>query len=258
MSPSRINDSEVRNRALWNLLAAPSVCLPTVLGAAALAMALIFGNPGGMPGTFGIAGVALGIGWAAWQWLTQSRQLKETAREQLQSGAEREHRSYLRRLQRRLRKDKDPRTNEIVKQLKDLRSRLGRVGVIGGGGRSDAATEIRDDARALYRSAIASLERTLQHHHAAAEMTTLELREQLLSARESLIEELRQSVVHLAATLDHLQASALEPGRQSEELSRMRDELRMGLDVARNVEQRMDRLDQDFNVHESPQPRSTR
>jgi hypothetical protein len=241
-----MDESRIRNRALKNLLTSTPVVLPAVLGIGSLLVGLLTGNPAGTFGVLGMAGLALGVGVATWRWLTGSERLTQEALEQLQSGAEREHRSYLRQLQRRLRKDKDPRTNEVVKQLKALRSRLTRVGLIGRRRISETAAEIRDDARQLYRSCLTSLERTLDHQQAAGEMTTPELRQKLLSAREELISQIGESIVRLGATLDHLQTSALEPGRQSEELTRMRRELQTGLEVARRVEQRMDQIDRDL------------
>ncbi len=233
----------LRGRILRNLLRWPLVNVPAVLGTGALLLGLATGRPTGYLAMLGAAGVLAGAAAAVGRWWMGSDELARLARQQLQDEGRREHRTYLRRLYRRLRKDRDRRTNKRLKQLQRIHGRLQRAGVLGRRDKADLQQDIKDDAAELYGSCVTSLERSLDLWHAAKEMASAESRDRLLAAREELLEEVGHSIAHLDATLDHLNTSKLKPGARSEQLARTREELEIGLQVARRVEQRMAELE---------------
>jgi hypothetical protein len=73
-------------------------------------------------------------------------------------------------------------------------------------------------------------------------MRTKEARDAALGQRERLVEEIRQSVVQLARTIDGVRSLTVQKEHEHD-LSRIRQELDESLDVARRVEERMQSLE---------------
>ena len=115
--------------------------------------------------------------------------------------------------------------------------------------------EVKEKTGQLYRSCLASLERSLVLRDAALEMMTESARRNLFKSREALIGEVGTTIRHLAATLDFLQTAKLE---KDDDLHRARmwEELDFGLEVARRVEDRMNDLEQSLQDNLPEQPGS--
>jgi hypothetical protein len=84
------------------------------------------------------------------------------------------------------------------------------------------------------------------------DVATESARRKLGQSREQLITEVQESVGHLELTLDHMQTAQLkdETGLRADAL-RLRTELDEGLEVARQVEIRMQDLEFDLGGQES-------
>ncbi len=248
MDPGRF-----RKRFLTRLVASPWVGVPAGLGLASLGLGIVLGHPLGFFGFMGVVGILLGVGMGATRWVLGYDQIARQAFEEVLSETERSHYAFLDGLEKRLHGDGDPRTIASVRDLRKIYRRLERAGMVGEGGSGELLPEIRDHSVELYESCVESLERTLAFWNAAQEMATREAREKLLRSREELLAEIRQSIHHLGATLDHLQTAALQSERPGQELSEMRRELEMGLEVARRVSSRMDQLERGVREGE-PEP----
>ena len=231
------------------LLASPWVVIPAGLGAASFLIGMAMGQPAGYFSFLGITGMLLGLGMAATRLLGGSADEGQGTSEDPHSAPGIASRAYLERLKRRIRDDDDPRTDRLFKDLTRLNERMTRLGVTESSGGSEAVVDIREKAVELYRCCLISLERTLVLHDAAEEMATTEARDRLLAEREQLLGEVGGSVAHLGATLDHLHTLQLKRHQSSEELTRMRQELEMGLEVAQRVEQRMESLQRELSPH---------
>lgn len=231
-----------RKRVMGNLFRSPAVHLPILVGSGFLGFAWLIGAPTGLPGILGMVGILSGLGIAAAKLLFGRDELVRQAEEDLRNESARDHRSYLRRLHRRLRSDKDSRTGQYLAELRRLYDRLQEAGLMGSKTSNLVLPEVRNKAEQIYRSCLSCLEQSLELWQAAQEMATDAAKEQLLASREKLLEELGESVRHLGATVDHLQAAGLRQSDESESLSHMREELEQGLEVARRVERRMAEL----------------
>jgi hypothetical protein len=151
-------------------------------------------------------------------------------------------------LARRLRRDRDDRTEEILDRLHRLNDRLRMDGLLSPEGGGALYPEICDKIEQLYSSCLKSLERTWEFWRAALEMSTPEAREETLQRREELLTKVLDGTSHLEATVDQLLAKQLERGANEHELTQIREELDVGLQVARRVEQRMTELERDYST----------
>ena len=111
---------------------------------------------------------------------------------------------------------------------------------------SETAAELQASAEELFGTCMAALERSLEKWDAAREVSSEEVRNQLLGSRERLLDELGAGITHLEKTLDHLLSTSMAAGEAVEELARARTELEQGLEVARQVERRMGELEREL------------
>lgn len=240
---STANAARLRRRKLRRLLKSPRVRLPLWLGMAALFVAALSNAPTGALGIVGIVAIVFALFNAVTRWFLHGNELAEQAQADLRAEAARNHQLYLHDLWRRLRLDQDPRTKQYLLAMRRLYQRMERTGVSGSRLDSSLLPEIREKTEQLYRSALVALEHTLDYWIAAHEMVTAEGRREAISTRETLLAEVGRSIDHLNTTLDHLQAAALRHEDQAQRLADVRQELDMGLEVAKRVESRMDEFD---------------
>ena len=235
---------QFRKRFLYHLASTPLVSVPLGLGALTLLAGLCLGDSGAYFAFLGASGILLGLGVAATRWILDSDQLARLASNDLKAASDRDHYAYLDQLARRLKTHQDPHNDQQLQLLRRLYQRMESCGVLGDHIDLDLVPEIREKAEQLYRSCLASLERTVDLWHLAEEMSTPVFRQRVMQSREQLSAEIDRSIAHLGATLDQLQLAQAHVGSQGESLSKMREELAMGLEVAQRVEQRMEEFNQ--------------
>ena len=238
---------ELHRRWWGKVFGAPSVWLSAAAGISAYALL------GGLTGTIlATAGLSIAAASVAWKLTWGRAEVTEKVLGELRDKERRGHFASLRELQRRLRKDGDARTGQQLRALRELCKRMQRIGLWDADPHEFSATrDVKRQIRQLYESTLASLERTLELHLAAREMADEVKRRELQATRARIIEEIEGSVRQLGKTLDQLQAVQLMADASELQLSQARDELDAGLEVARNVQRRMDELEQSLRPRET-------
>ncbi len=195
------------------------------------------------PFGLGLLGVsALGIAWH----LTFGRErMKRLALGDVLERQRREHIGRLKSVRRLLRRDRDPRSSKLVKQLKVVFDRLWVV-TPDPIDEQTQPSEIHMQILALHEASLKMLEKSFEIWRQAQRVRTDRTKHQLLNSRDELLDQVGLSIEHLEKSLDELQLAKLERQdtdwkRQS---SRLLEELDQSLTVARNVETRMEDLDQ--------------
>jgi hypothetical protein len=199
---------------------------------------------------WGVGALTVGLGVAAYRWVVSADKLADEVVERELRESERQDRTQLTRLRRRVVRDKDPRTGDCVDKLVKLRKRMSQAARTNEDGESPVSRELADKAEELYRSCVTTLERSFELFQAAQGMATSEARDGLLRSRDALVGEVVQGVDHLGATVDYLQSASLASGADETNLGRIREELETGLEVARRVSERVSRLEQDLAERE--------
>lgn len=233
----------VRKKAMWRIWFHPATFYPAVVGGAVAAIGGALSAPIAL--AIGLAGVAWSAGSVVWNWTVRRNQIYAQAAADVMRQEQETHYDYLRQLHARMRHDGDPRTRECVRQLQGLFRRMRSFQLDTGERNAKVWNQVKEQVQLLYSSCLTSLERTLTMSQAAEQMTSSRAKDQLLANREQVVQEVYATVNQLEATLDQIQTAALE-SRETPELGRMRQELEAGLDVARNVEQRMEELEAEW------------
>jgi hypothetical protein len=231
----------VHKQTLARIVRSLLVLVPAAAGTGAAALALLQGELTGMLSFLGIAGLSFAAGAAATQLVLGMSPGARSVREDSVDTARKNHEKYLTDLLGRLRRDRDDRTEEILDRLHRLNDRLQIDGLLDS--ETGLAPEIRAKVEHLYRSCLRSLERSWDFWSAAMEMSTREVRQEMLDRREQILTEVQESTAHLETTVDYLRAKQLSRALDEIELTQIRQELDVGLTVARRVEEHMSELE---------------
>lgn len=246
-----MNEWKYRSRILGRLIASPLVGLPIGLGFATWLFGALWGDD--LLILVGACGLLFGSAVAQRRWKRNHSQIRRAAAEKYRDESNRNHEQFLNELDRRLRADDDERTNQHVEALRQLHRRMRQVGIFEDELTPLVLSDVKEKTEQLYRSCLSSLERSIVLRDTALEMMTASARGRLLTSRESLLAEVGTTIRHLGATLDFLQTSRLEKD-DDRHLSRMWQELEVGLEVARRVEDRMTDLEHSLRDDVLDQP----
>jgi hypothetical protein len=240
-----MNPRELKKRVLTDLLAHPLTFGPAVAGLSTLLIA--WGGELGLGwATFlGFSGVLASIGSMATQWLLRADDLTRRAYEALETEAAQQKQRELDHLYQRLKQDKDPRDEKLLKQLREIHQRFREDTSWVARLSQQSVVEITNKVEKLFAGCIMTLERSLDLAQAAARMTTQDGRRSALEARERLLEEVAQSLRQMAQTIDGVLAMGLTEHSASD-LARIRQELDESLSVARRVEERMQSMEREL------------
>lgn len=239
-----IDQAEVNKQRWLSVISSKLFWVPAAVGAA---VGLLAEAP---LAWIGWAAVGFGVASVVWQLTVGGQKLTDQAIAKVKRKAGREHRAYLRRLQRKLRQDRDPRTGEMLRSLRDL---YGRVEDLDFDPTQQQTwqIEVYEQIRNLYQSCLSALERSYELWIRANEMATDESRSQMLNWRDDVLNQVSESVQQLGKTVDQVQASAMKRELPDNELSQVRSELEQGLEVARGVEKRIESLEQELQGQRS-------
>ncbi len=226
---------EVRRKVLLDLFASPLTLLPVVGG---LTLLLAAWATRSAPLTFaGLAGILGGIGVFASRMIFGLERLTNRAYEYVLEQQQQQQIESLRALEGKLRKDRDPRTQNLLRQLWQLYKALEKD--IKAGKIPTAAHGVMDSVDRMFHVCLGHLQQSYKLWQAAQRMTGRS-QENTLRQREELIQEVEQSVSHLEQTIDELQTVSSK--RSKSELARLREELDETIRVAKRVEQRTEEL----------------
>ncbi len=230
---------DVKRKVMLDLFASPLTLLPVVVGATALlASWAMGGNPALTFG--GVAGMLGGFGMFASRIIFGLEKLTNEAYEYVLEQQQENQLQSLQQLESRLKKDRDPRTERLLSQLRTLYEDL--KADIEKGKITIAAHEVLDGVNNMFHVSVKHLDRSFQLWQTASKMKGTS-RERIMQQREELIEEVATSCEYLEQTIDQLNAVATKRNRS--DLSRMRSELDETIRVARRAEERTNALGDD-------------
>lgn len=245
---------QVIRRRIRRLFTSPLVMWPTLQGGL-----LAYWCNNGLWNTWDVIGwsmLAVGLGTAAYRWTLGGRKHEALARKDLRRVARRKETARLRVIRRATSRSRDPRLDQAINNLTRSYDRLQQVDRWRCEGKKSKKgielAEVHDQACRLYVECRNLLERSQELFDGASQMATQEVRSRVLASREELLTELQISMNHLDHALDEVYSSQLS-GKSGPiaEASELRDELRRQVEVARQVEERMEDLSNQWRVAES-------
>jgi hypothetical protein len=235
-----IDSAQVRRRVLLKLATSPSALVPFLAGATLLVISWALDLRSGGAVFAGIVSVLIGAGLFLTRLFAGSDGLEKAVLADMQEEARQAREKELDQLDKDLGKDGDPRTEQILRDLRVLTAALEQDKIWSSGMNLQSGFDLAEGVDQLFRGGVAALRKALELWKTARDIATPDARKPILARRERLIEELRTSVGHLGKILAEVQAMGSSEA-SDQQLQNVRRELDASLDVAKRVEQRMTR-----------------
>ena len=243
-----MKDQQVRKQVFVRHLGSPLVLAPLLLGMTSLTAAWAFDWKTASIATFaGVAGLLASGGIFLTRLILGGEQTAANVIREMEAETIARDEERLDRLEQALESsDNDPRPEKALRDLRALVDALKESAQNPKSHHLATLVEIHAQVNELFEHCVELLEQTIQLWQTAASLNTPAAQHPILQQRERLIEEIQQSVEQVSHTLVGLkQLSGTEIS--SDRLKQMRAELDQSLNVARNVEARVNRM-----MRESP------
>jgi len=168
-------------------------------------------------------------------WDKQYHKIVHQWREQVERKREKE----LDHLHQQLQSDEDPRTQNLLQDLRTLTQAL--LDANPEGDSLYGALDVFTDADRLFQRSVDYLRESLELWQTAGNMQKPSIKERLLAHREMLISEVEKSLENLGEVLARFKQASVG-GESGQELAQLREELSNRLKIAEQVETRVDAL----------------
>ena len=238
---------DVRKKVLLDLFASPSTLIPIVGGASMLMLSWAL-DGGAVWNLVGMAGILGGLGWFATRIVLGLEKITADAYEYLRSQQVRKQQENLDQLDHKLCKDRDPRTQESLRELRTVYA--GFVEDVKSRKISAAAHDIVDIVDEMFVGAVGQLERSYQFWRDAKE-TNGGARKRMLQERDEVVNEVLETVRHLENTIGQFRSVGAK--KQGKQLGRLRNELDEALRVARRTEERIASWEEEPQIRNKPE-----
>jgi hypothetical protein len=224
---------DVRKKVLLDLFASPGTLLPVVGGLTALLGSWAF-NLAAWTGFLGVVGILAGVGVSVTKLIFGLEKITNDAYEYVHAQEVKKQEERLDALDRKLVTDRDPRTQESLRRLRELHRDF--ADDLEKGKIARSSHDVLEIIEELSRKCVAQLERSYQLWHTARGNSGT-VRDHLLQEREQVILEVVESVHHVEKTIGQFRSFAAKDS--DEDLGRLREELDEAIEVARRAEERV-------------------
>jgi hypothetical protein len=229
-----------KKKYILGLLSRPLFLCLTVGGLTALAIFPLLNLPPGWS-LLGLASILLGTGILFQDFIMGNKKIAFKAQMEMEQEDRLEQNKALLRLESLLAQDQDPRTDRALQDLKALADAY-KVGDKWVKQPSQDAYGLAQTVDAIIRQCIESLKSTININQTAKTAATEEVKKVILAQRDRIIHEVQESIARLSHTLGQLQL--LNSGATQEvRLDDLGKELLMQLEIAKNVDSRLNSLD---------------
>jgi hypothetical protein len=234
-----VDRKALKDRVAFNLLTHPITLWPVVGGVTAVAAGWAFAVPALIFG--GIVGVLGGVGHFATRILTGAEGVEDDAFAELKEEADVTHQSQLDTLHEELSQDGEPRSEQLLSDLRTLTRRF-REGQ--GLERIDPATrlELQEGVEALATGCVDALKRSLEIYETSREVLGRKARRALLDRREALLDEVEESITKLSMLLADAEGLSVEQAG-TDRLDALRSQLDRSVDLVRRVKREMEEME---------------
>ncbi len=227
----------VKRKVISELFLAPSVVLPIVGGISAGLLAWATGGGSYLTGA-AIAGILGGVGWMFTRMIFKVEEITDQAMQAELAKQLREENAALDKLASKLRTDRDHRTQDYLTLLRSLRQEF--EDAANKPGNKFRSAKIREQISLVFTAAVDQLQQSYRLWELSENLVG-EARDRVLSNRESLLQEIAQTVDRLQATVH--QFHQLIKKDQKVDLAAMRDELDATMRIAKRTEERMKQIE---------------
>ncbi len=224
---------DVRKKVLLDLFASPGTLLPIVGGVSALILSWAL-DAGAVVNFLGVGGLLAGAGWFVTRLIFGLENMVDDAYTFLHSQESEKQEQALDELDAKLKKDRDPRTQESLRELRRLCGDL--VKDVEDGKINRNSYEILRIVQDLFRASVAQLELSYSLWARAKEISG-DAKKATLKERDEVLGEVVDTIRHLDKTIR--QFRGLSGREKKENLGQLREELDEAIRVAHRTDERL-------------------
>ena len=238
---------DVRKKVLLDLFASPSTLLPIAGGLSALILSWAMEGVAAM-NVVGLVGILGGVGWFATRLIFKLEEITNNAYKYLHRQEMKKQEEALDDLDKKLAKDRNPRTQECLRELRRLYGTFVQDDQSGKINRS--THEILEIVEELFRASVAQLRVSYDLWERARNMTG-DSKENTLQERDQVVREVVDTIQHLDRTIKQFASFSVKENQ--DKLSRLRGELDEAMRVARRTDERLAAWDQETHTKTEPE-----
>jgi len=186
----------------------------------------------------GLIGVLFAVGYLAQSALLGNERIVRQAREELAEEMRTQRADILEALAKELERDQDPRTKRAFDDLMALADAFSENSSWADSMSSASALGLADTVNQTIQQCFDSLRSTVEVSRTARKAASAAVRDAIIYRRNRTIEEVQSSIDNLSRTLGEIQKFRTDGGPSSR-LADLRSELKLQLDVAERVDQRL-------------------
>tara|TARA_Y100000034_G_scaffold103692_1_gene129538 strand:- start:13322 stop:14065 length:744 start_codon:yes stop_codon:yes gene_type:complete len=220
----------LRNKVIIDLFAAPAAVIPAAIGVSMMILGWALGG-GGFLGFAGFIALMAGLGVGATRFFLFKDKIINAAYAALDTLQEQEKTAELDDLDQKLRRDKDPRTQAALRDMRALYAAFHqqvRDSTIKADHKTTEGVEV------LFQECVSHLGETLTLNGTIRSMTSDVARRPIQEAREGLIAAVQDTINRLSSIMDGLRQLAVQAN--TDEMQRVQSELEAGLEVSKQVD----------------------
>lgn len=220
----------LRKKILLDLFITPSTVVPFLVGSSLLILSAMLG---GWAAFLGFVGIVLSFGALLTNWVFNLGKISKNAVRQLHRQEEARQKAELDALDAKLVTNKDPRDQSALRNLRTLYGSFCKD-LADGKISSNVPPNMLQLIEEIFKECINKLSRSFELWSTSRSLTG-DLKDKLLEQRDQMIEDVEQSVLALAETINEVRALKLKTEKGA--MDRLRSKLSSQLTVAKKTEE---------------------
>lgn len=233
-----MNQKRLRQKVLLNLASSPVTLIPLLLGVTVLLGLWTFGINSVLAAVIGVGALLTGVGTFFTRLFVGDSRVAEKSIADLRREHEQERIDELDELDKQLTKDRDSRTQKMLRDLRSL------VKTFKDNSHNDnlntsSLLDITTGVEELFEEGVKMLRKSLEFSRTARDFNDKSTREAILQRREEVLTDVGKSIDQLGKLLTDIQEMDVQDRSQQD---RIRQELRDSFDIAKRVRERMSDL----------------
>lgn len=230
-----MNQDRLRQKVLWNLASSPITLIPLLVGVTLLLGLWTFSINSVLAAVAGVGALMVGGGTFFTRLFVGDERVAQKSIADLRREHEQERIDELDELDDQLTKDRDPRTQKMLCDLRALVKTF-KDSSYDDNLNTSSLLDITTGVEDLFEEGVRMLHKSLEFYRTAKDINDKTTRETILERREEVLGDVHKSIDQLGKLLTDIQEMDVQDYSQQE---RIRQELRDSFEVAKKVRERM-------------------
>lgn len=238
-----LNRNRLRKKVLLDLATAPIVLAPFLLGASALIVQWTFSVESAVLATVSSLSLLGSAGLFLTTFFLGDEKVAHKAMERLKQETKKEKENRLDELDARLVKDRDSRTQVMLRDIRQLAEQFTDSNAVRDVN-TNLSVEILSNVEDLFDNSVKQLEKTLELNETAKRIDSRSARDKILEVRERILSDVEKSIATLGTMLAELQTMDLG---DTSNLSKIRTQLAEDVITAKKVRERLNGIESELD-----------